>query len=450
MGLITGTEITLEGYRLLRVWCHEQLDCILSRHGRFLCIISYTLVSTETNIDSSEFFEIISDEELEEIKDALEKGDLCTASEKLTETLKEIENAPLNIAITGESGSGKSTFINAIRSMDNDEEDGAAKTGVVETTKVPKAYPHPQFNNVTFWDLPGIGSPDFKPDIYLKAVDFSRYDFFVIISSARFRNNDMKLAKEIDNMGKKFYFVRSKVDSDLYASQIRRKKSYNEENILREIRDDCLIRLRDGGIHDPQVFLLSCIELEKYDFSQMQETLERELPSHKKLAFMMCLPNISLPVLEKKRQALKKNIKYWAGLSCAVATVPLPGLSVACDIGILIAEMKKYRKAFGLDHSSLQRLASKCGKDIRELKSVIKSPIVIKEINKELVITLLSRVGVGGLMFAEYLVSNIPVVGTMVAGGISFGTTYWMLSGFLKDITEDAVRVLKKALDSPV
>ncbi|XP_075185482.1 interferon-inducible GTPase 5-like [Anomaloglossus baeobatrachus] len=398
-------------------------------------------------MDSS--FEIISDEEVQDIRAALEEGDLCTATERLSESLRDIENAPLNIAITGESGTGKSTFVNAIRGMD-DEEEGSAKTGVVETTGKPTPYNHPQYPNVTVWDLPGIGTPNFAADSYLQSVDFSRYDFFIILSSERFKKNDIDLAKAVQAMNKKFYFVRSKVDSDLHASQVRRKKTFNEENVLNEIRNNCIQSLRDGDITEPQVFLLSFLELDKFDFHIMQDTLEKELPEHKRHIFLISLPNISLPVLEKKRQAFKKDIWKLSLLSGGVAAVPIPGLSVACDIGILVKAMINYKNAFGLDEKSLEKLADKFGKDVNELKSVIKSPLVIKEINKELVTTLLKSGVTGGLMIVEYAASNIPMLGSMAAGGISFGTTYWMLSGFLKEIAEDANRVLMKALESPV
>ncbi|XP_073426739.1 interferon-inducible GTPase 5-like [Dendrobates tinctorius] len=398
-------------------------------------------------MDSS--FDIISDEEVQDIRSALEDGDLCTATERLSKSLREIENAPLNIAITGESGTGKSTFVNAIRGMD-DEEEGSAKTGVVETTKVPTPYVHPQYPNVTVWDLPGIGTPNFVADSYLQSVEFSRYDFFIILSSERFKQNDIDLAKAIQAMNKKFYFVRSKVDSDLNASMIRRKKTFNEENVLNEIRNNCIQSLKDGGIPQPQVFLLSFLDLDKYDFHEMEDTLEKELPEHKRHIFLISLPNISLPVLEKKRQAFRKDIWKWASLSCGVAAVPVPGLSVVCDIGILVNAMTSYKNAFGLDENSLEKLADKLGKDVSELKSVIKSPLVIKEINKELVTTLLTRGATGGLMIVEYVVSNVPMLGSLAAGGISFATTYWMLYGFLKEIAEDAVRVLTKALETPV
>ena len=36
-------------------------------------------------------------------------------------------------------------------------EEGAAKTGVVQTTFEPAVYLHPENKQIKFWDLPGIG-----------------------------------------------------------------------------------------------------------------------------------------------------------------------------------------------------------------------------------------------------------------------------------------------------
>jgi predicted GTPase len=64
---------------------------------------------------------------------------------------------PLNIAVTGRSGVGKSTFINTVRML-APEDDGAATVSVVECTLVPTSYVHPHHDNLTFWDLPGKDS----------------------------------------------------------------------------------------------------------------------------------------------------------------------------------------------------------------------------------------------------------------------------------------------------
>ena len=39
-----------------------------------------------------------------------------------------------------------------------DEDEGAAETGVTETTTETIAYTHPTNDKITFWDLPGIGA----------------------------------------------------------------------------------------------------------------------------------------------------------------------------------------------------------------------------------------------------------------------------------------------------
>lgn len=172
-----------------------------------------------------------------EIEEALKNNNLTTAAGKIQDYLKEINNVELNIAVTGETGSGKSTFVNAFRGM-KDNDDGAAPTGVVETTMDANAYPHPKYPNMQVWDLPGIGTATFKPEEYLQKVEFDRFDFFIIVSSERFRANDISLAKEIQKMKKKFYFVRSKIDNDIRAEG--RKEKFDKAKTLETIRQYCI------------------------------------------------------------------------------------------------------------------------------------------------------------------------------------------------------------------
>ncbi|CAB4038843.1 interferon-inducible GTPase 5-like, partial [Paramuricea clavata] len=65
------------------------------------------------------------------------------------------KDVKIDIGITGDSGVGKSSFINAIRGLKDDDE-GAADTGVKETTINVAKYPHPTNSKIMFWDLPGI------------------------------------------------------------------------------------------------------------------------------------------------------------------------------------------------------------------------------------------------------------------------------------------------------
>ena len=177
-------------------------------------------------------------EVVEDIKKAIENNNFSLAASISQKYLEDTNNIPLNIAVTGQSGVGKSTFLNAFRGIDNTDE-RAAPTGEVETTMKPKAYPHPTYPNVALWDLPGIGTPRYPADQYMKLVEFEKFDFFILVSDIRFNENDAKLAKEIKKMGKKLYFVRSKIDNSLRVAP-RSQKEYDEEKTLQEIREYCI------------------------------------------------------------------------------------------------------------------------------------------------------------------------------------------------------------------
>ncbi|CAL8319417.1 unnamed protein product [Gadus morhua 'NCC'] len=166
----------------------------------------------------------------------------------------------------------------------------------------PEPYPHPRHPNVTLWDLPGVGTTKFPADRYLEYVEFEKFDFFIIVSADRLSENDAKLAKEIKNMGKKFYFVRSKIDNNLSDAK-RSQREYDEEKTLQEIRDNCIQGLEKQGVESPQVFLVSSFHLHLYDFSALQDTMEREIPSHKRNVLILTLPNICKSNILKKTEA---------------------------------------------------------------------------------------------------------------------------------------------------
>ncbi|XP_072533115.1 interferon-inducible GTPase 5-like [Salminus brasiliensis] len=395
-----------------------------------------------------EDFEII---DVDEIKEALAHEDLPSAVGKIKDYLEQQDRVELNIAITGESGSGKSTFINAFRGIGDENED-SAETGVVETTKVHKAYPYKKYPNVKLWDLPGIGTPNFKADEYLQRVEFQRYDFFIIIASDRFRECHAHLAEEIVKMHKRFYFVRSKIDANISAE--KRKKTFNEQRILDAIRKDCIEGLERIGVKSPVVFLISCFDLPLYDFNHLEETIEVELPQHKRHVLMLALPNITLEINERKKKALEKNIWKLALLSAGVAAVPIPllnaALSLHVDVSILVSELSKYYDTFSLDPASLQRLSDTSGKSVKELKAVMKSPIS-KEINKEMVIKMLAGCSFVAVdTVAEYFLGFIPGLGSLASGSLSFATVYLTLKHSLDWLAKDAHNVLVAALETPV
>ncbi|KAG8143457.1 hypothetical protein E2320_000688 [Naja naja] len=392
-------------------------------------------------------FEEFSEKEIAEIQEAYELGGLSEVVTRIQGSLETIWNAQLDIAITGESGAGKSTFVNVLRGM-TDEEEGAAATGVTETTMKPTPYPYPEHANVVLWDLPGIGTPNFRADKYLEMVEFSRYDFFIILASERFKENHVHLAQAIVQQGKQFYFIRTKIDNDLEAEQ-RKKNPPTEAEVLEVIKKDCQSKLSKAGLSDAKVFLLSSFYLDKFDFQAFQETLEQELPTHKQQAFLLSLPNVSTVIIEKKKKVLQREIWKVALISSLVAAVPLPGVAFTCDVTILLKKLSSYRQDFGLDAASLSRLAERSGKSMEILRKEVHSCLG-RSINKDVVISLLGKATGTGLMVANFFLHRFPIYGALASGGISFHTTYSMLGQCLEELAADSQRVLMKACESDI
>ncbi|XP_062996365.1 interferon-inducible GTPase 5-like [Elgaria multicarinata webbii] len=383
--------------------------------------------------------------ELDELKDALAKGNIPDPAAKIKEELDLLERTTLNIAITGFSGAGKSSLVNALRGM-TDYEKGSAKTGVTETTKRPVGYPHPVFPNVTIWDLPGIETTLFKAENYLKLVGFDNYDFFIIVAGDRFTVHDSNLAHEIKKLNKKFYYVRTKLDVSL--SSEARKPNFNEMQSLKRIREYCYENLKEAGESSPRVFLISSWDLSKYDFPLLLQTLESELGGIKKEVLIMAMPTFSKESLRKKQQTMESLIWKVSLLSCAVGLTPVPGLSLACDIAILVKTMKDMYKAFGLDDDSLRILAHRVGKPFDELHSAIKNipsggEITIQFVRDSLKKSLLW----GTLTVVELALDFVPIVGSVFGGASSLASTYCILKSFLRDVVKDAENVRAKAFE---
>ncbi|KAI2655226.1 Interferon-inducible GTPase 5 [Labeo rohita] len=376
------------------------------------------------------------------------ESNLEKAKAKAKEKFDQLITISLNIAVTGKAGSGKSTFINAFRGLNNylndddddddddgddddgdddddddeDEDDGAAPTGATETTQRPTMYEHPAASNVKIWDLPGIGSPNFKANKYLKDVNFDNYDFFIIINSERFTENDVMLAKEIKKRKKNFYFVRSKIDNDIRAK--KKKRKFNKNKVLNKIREYCQKNLKDLG--DPEVFLISRA-------STTQE-----------ICLLQAWPVCSAESLEKKIKMFKGMIWAVSLASAGVAVVPVPGVSAACDAGMILLFLTRCYYAFGLDDKSLTRLSEKVNKP--HLKDLAKSKFVIA-IREKALTRIVSEVSaaLATIATAEFLLSLVPGVGSAAAAGISFGTTLYLLREGLNDLANTAREIRKEA-----
>ncbi|XP_056331876.1 interferon-inducible GTPase 5-like [Danio aesculapii] len=389
---------------------------------------------------SSEFLSMMSNAtedpdsisvDMKEIIDAKPKE----KTKKLKDKLTELENVTLNMAITGMTGAGKSSFVNALRGLRDDDE-GAASTGTTETTMKPNMYEHPFMPNVKIWDLPGIGSPKFRAKKYLKDVNFHMYDFFLIVTSERFRENDIELAKAINKSNKLFYFIRTKIDNDVHAES--HKRNFDERILLDKIREDCKVNLLKLNIS--KIFLISSFHLERYDFQKLVNTLEEELPKNKRFALIQSLPVYSLETLTKKITYFKKLIWLNAVGAGVGAFPPIPGVSLAVDYGIMKKFFKQVFMAFGLSNQALEALSERVNKPV-EVLNAAKTSRFKDGVTERILIDMMSNPVIAITKTLGTIMALLPG-GALPAGGAAVASVHYLLNVGLKEMADDTRKVL--------
>ena len=321
----------------------------------------------------------------------------------------------------------------------NDDDDKAAKVGVTEGTKELTAYDHPTNPKIKFWDLPGIGTPNYPEETYCEQVQLERYHAFLIFTATRFTENDLKLAEKIRSIDKKFFFIRTKIDENVRAE--KRKRSFNEGAMLDEIRCYCSENLGELLTNEQDIFLISNHYPAKWDFDRLTKAILDALPTYQRESLTLSLgvlTSLSTEILKRKVEVLKGRIWMVASASGAAAMVPIPGLSVAVDIGLIMKEITFYRSQLGLPEEGSAEFA--------------KLNVTTQDKVRKMCLTTAAQIS--GLLAAyaseaavEEYTRFIPLVGFAIAGGMSFATTYYCLKQCLEKVEESALLVLKEAAE---
>ena len=182
----------------------------------------------------------------------------------LQDKLDAWKTTPVNIAVTGQSGCGKSSFINRLRGLTPSKEDQEkkdsegnllyAKTGVTECTTERKSYEFPGSPLIKLWDLPGAGTEKFPTDTYAADMSFGDYDLFIILTKDRFYEVDKRIATMINHFGKPFFFARTKMDATMREAADDNPEDFSAEDTEAQIREDCRTQLDD---RTKEIFLLA-------------------------------------------------------------------------------------------------------------------------------------------------------------------------------------------------
>ena len=135
-----------------------------------------------------------------------------------------------------------------------------------------------------------------------------KFDTFLILNAGRFTENDQLLAHKVKSMKKSFVFVRTKIDQDVKNE--KGKKKFNEEDMLKKIRGNCLENLQDLEGDDKVLFLISNHDPDKWDFDRLTRAILDALPCRQTESLTLSLDLLtsqSKDILKRKVEILRGN-----------------------------------------------------------------------------------------------------------------------------------------------
>jgi len=171
----------------------------------------------------------------------------------------------LNVGVVGNSGVGKSLFINKVRRL-RPHAKGWAAVGVNETTKEPTAYCFPDEPRVRLWDLPGAGTTAVPSESYIQDMGLRYFDKVVIMTAGRFTETEVVLRAELQQHGVPFFMVRTKVDIDCWNNQT--DNAMDEGATVAAILEDLK---QNHNVENP--YLISSRDDKAYDIPRLLQDL---------------------------------------------------------------------------------------------------------------------------------------------------------------------------------
>ncbi len=177
-----------------------------------------------------------------------------------------LQETKFHIAISGESGRGKSTLINAVLRKVGKE--GSAETGALgEVTHVAASYD--LSGNVSVVDLPGCGTMTYPAAEYVRTFHLRLFDAVVLVTAGRLSENDVNLCRCLQESGIPVVVVRNKMDQDLVSvlEKLRQKLCLPSLEAIpvdkvhatcEELREKVLVSYAQlEGVDPADVFLVS-------------------------------------------------------------------------------------------------------------------------------------------------------------------------------------------------
>ncbi|CAC5400621.1 unnamed protein product [Mytilus coruscus] len=264
-----------------------------------------TVVSFFTEVDEKTLLdEIKTDIAVFKFDLKMKYGGIMALAQYLSKQTESSKKVKVNVAVAGESGTGKSSFINAIRGVKHGDS-SFAEVGFGDTTMEIKKYQHPKNKRIQLYDLPGYNTTQMTLQNLLKDLNLSDFDccllFFYPVPSPA----DKTFVQQLQTAGTKFCFIRAKIDEDFENGE---QEGISKEEVLSEIKK----KVDMSSDHFEELkntvkFYISSDEPSVGEMNELISFIEKQINPRKFEALLLSLPSLTEEVIQKKYQSLQKS-----------------------------------------------------------------------------------------------------------------------------------------------
>ncbi|TNN83302.1 Interferon-inducible GTPase 5 [Liparis tanakae] len=365
---------------------------------------------------------------LETLKESVERNKLSDVKDAVEDLLI----SRINLAVIGERGEDKDTFINSLRGLDSGD-DGAAPSRTPVAPEDVAGYPNPRHPDFRLWDLPPAPpTSPFEPEGYMERVRFARYNAVLMTFSRAPQANAVEVFLEARSQQRHaVYFL-------LLAS------APGDETQLEGTRKAGLEALRSHGVALPKVYLVRPAALEKLDFPGLLEDMGRDLPEIRAHALLLALPTLTSALVTQKKEAFKALAWAAASLSGGAAAIPVPFVASMVDCSVALRILGKAQVSLCLDDEAVERLARRRRLEPAALKA-LRACALSAEVTKGEVKRRLAAAEEGAATASSKLV-DMAMPRHARSAGRSFAAMLQALNGAIDEMAADAEKITAAAL----
>ena len=132
----------------------------------------------------------------------------------------------------------------------------------------------------------------------------------------------------------------------------------------------------------------------------------------------------SVTELEKVRASCKRMVRRRAATSGGMTLIPIPGVDIAGDVGILLQLIPAINQKFGLTPEQIEELDTRHQVLIYAMAKKVGTDLVGRAITKRLAVAALKKVG--GRMAAKQVLKYIPFAGQAAAAALSVAAMMYL------------------------